>query len=193
MVLEKSGRSIVSLAAAAALVVLAGCNSIDQGAAGLFGGDNRTTDAAGNELPRLSELRAFCPPVTLRSGTSAYNSYAGNAKDDPSKVVYQASIADVTRTCSYDNNNIGVTVAVAGRVVPGPMGKSGNVTMPIRVAVVQNGQTIYSKLHRHPVQVSDTAGATQFVFTDAGVVIPGPADRSIQIFAGYDEGPYNTP
>jgi len=193
MLFDKSSRPALVLATGAVLLALAGCQSADRGAAGLFGGDNRTTDQAGNQLPKLSELRAYCPPVSLRSGTASYNSYAGKAKDDASRMVYQASIADVTRSCSYDNDNIGVTVAVAGRVVPGPQGKAGTINMPIRVAVVQGDKTIYSKLHKHPVQIGDTAGATQFVFTDPGVVIPGPVDRTIQIFAGYDEGPYDTP
>lgn len=183
----------MSFACGALMLALAGCQSASDGAASLFGGDSRTTDAAGNELPRLSELRAYCPNVTLRSGTASYNTYSGRAKDDPQQMVYQASIADVTRKCSYTDDAVAMTVAVAGRVVPGPMGRAGTITMPIRVAVVRGDQTIYSKLHRFPVQVSDTAGATQFVFTDTEVVIPGPVERNIQVFAGYDEGPYNTP
>jgi hypothetical protein len=78
---------------------------------------------------------------------------------------------------------------VAGKIVPGPMGKAGTITMPIRVAVLQGGEVVYSNLARFPVTVSDTSGATQFVYNDANISIPTPTERNVQIFAGYDEGP----
>jgi hypothetical protein len=188
MLFAKSGRTAMSLAAGGLLLALAGCQSGGEGGAGgLFAGKPK------EDAVRLSELRAYCPQVTLRSGTASFNTYAKGGKDDPAKIVYQASIADVTRKCSYTDTSIGMTVAVAGRVVPGPQGKAGTITMPIRVAVVQGDQTIYSKLFKHPVQVSDTAGATQFVFTDSEITIPGPVQQNVQVFAGFDEGPYNTP
>ena len=34
--------------------------------------------------------------------------------------------------------------------------------------------------------------ATQFVFVDPSVVIPVPEPNTVQIFVGYDEGPYDT-
>lgn len=82
-----------------------------------------------------------------------------------------------------------MTVAVAGKVVPGPVGTAGSVTMPIRVAVLRDDQVVYSKLFQHNVVISETAGATQFIFNDPDIVIPGQADRSVQVIVGYDEGP----
>ena len=38
------------------------------------------------------------------------------------------------------------------------------------------------------VQVGDTVGATQFLFTDPGISIPS-GRQNVVIFAGYDEGP----
>ncbi|TGR72863.1 hypothetical protein EN832_34400, partial [Mesorhizobium sp. M1C.F.Ca.ET.189.01.1.1] len=85
-----------------------------------------------------SQLRAYCPKVTLRDGTAFFNTYAkgstakpkkkkGNAAADaeaqaaaaaaqtgpsgqpvdpdhaPAKIIYQASISDVTRDCTHAN------------------------------------------------------------------------------------------
>ncbi|MBK8458577.1 MAG: hypothetical protein IPL47_16845 [Phyllobacteriaceae bacterium] len=148
-----------------------------------------------------SELRAHCPSVELREGTAFFNKYKSGAKkraaeveplDDaaarPGDIVYQASIADVTRACAYSGGNVVMNVAVAGKIVPGAAFASGSIVMPIRVVVTRGGEVLYTQLHQYQVQVSDPTQATQFVFSDQEVIFPGPADRSIKVFAGYDEG-----
>lgn len=138
------------------------------------------------------ELRAYCPKVTLRDGTSFFRTYEGKDTEDPQAVIYQAALGETSRDCSYANGMLTMVVAVAGRVVPGPKGRDGNITMPIRVAVTRGEEVLYSQLHQQPVQVA-SAGATQFVFKDSAVTFPAPTSRNITVFVGYDEGPYDTP
>jgi hypothetical protein len=140
-----------------------------------------------------SELRAYCPQVVLREGTSQFTTYQGDGEGDRSKVIHQASISDVTRSCTYGEGTLTMNIAVAGKVVPGPAGKTGTINMPIRVAVTRGEEVLYSQLHKFPVAVNDTTGATQFVFNDPNVTFPIPSARNIRAFAGYDEGPYETP
>jgi hypothetical protein len=181
--LQRVGR----FASAGFILLAAGCQSSDSGGALNVGA---TADAK----PKITEaeLRAYCPQVTLREGTAFYNSYTPDGKDDPSKVVYQASISDVTRACTYGEGTLTLNVAVAGRVVPGPAVKDGTITMPIRVAVMQGEEVLYSQLNQFQVAVSAASGATQFVFNDPNITIPTPTARNIRVFAGYDEGPYDT-
>ena len=136
-----------------------------------------------------SELRAYCPGVTVRQGTAAYTSYAKGGDGDSSKVVYQASISDATRSCTRADGTMTIKVAAAGRIVPGPLAKAGTVTVPIRVAVTLGDEVLYSQLHKYQVEVSDTKTATQFVFSDPNVNIPIPPDRQGRVYVGYDEGP----
>ncbi|AZO48440.1 MAG: hypothetical protein EOS58_14775 [Mesorhizobium sp.] len=163
-----------------------------------------------------SQLQAYCPKVTLRDGTAYFNIYAkGGAKPkkkdaaqaaeaataaqaapdgtlvdpdrDPAKIIYQASITDVTRDCSRGNGQLSMKIAVAGRVVPGPMFAPGTITMPIRVAVMHGTDVLYSQIHQYQVQITDPSAATQFVFTDPNVIVPEPTAKDYQAFAGYDE------
>jgi hypothetical protein len=163
-----------------------------------------------------SQLQAYCPKVTLRDGTAYFNTYAkGGAKPkkkadaaqdaeaaaaqtapdgtivdpdrDPAKIIYQASITDMTRDCSRANGQLSMKIGVAGKVVPGPMFSPGTITMPIRVAVMHGDDVLYSQIHQYQVQVSDPSAATQFVFTDPNVVVPEPTAKDYQAFAGYDE------
>ncbi len=175
--------------AVAALTALAGCQSGDTLGALDVSANQPPSEQPKEEPVRLSELRAVCPSVQLREGTAYFSTYQRNQSDDPSKLIYQASISDVTRTCKHDGGSITMDIAVAGRIVPGPLGKTGTITMPIRVVVVGADGPIYSQLHKFPVQVADTIGATQFVFNDSNVVIPEDQANAVSIFAGYDEGP----
>ncbi len=161
-------------------------------AAGCQSSDNPTRDVPDMAKPpavRESELRAYCPNVAVRSGTAFYSTYERGGKDDPTKVVHQASISDTTRACTYEGGNMTIKVAAAGKVVPGPASTSGTINMPIRVAVVRGTDVLYSQLHQKQVAVSDTSAATQFVFTDPAITIPMPPQRNVSIFVGFDEGP----
>ena len=136
------------------------------------------------------ELRAYCPKVDLREGTAFYRTYekGGKETEDPSLVIYQAALAETSRDCKFANGILTMTVAASGRVVPGPKGKGGIITMPIRVAVTRGDEVLYSKLSTQDVQIAET-GATQFVFTDTQVSFPQPTSRNITVYVGYDEGP----
>jgi hypothetical protein len=173
------------------MLAVAGCQSGDSGSV-LGSATGTTTDSAAKpaeEKVKESDLRGYCPRVTLRDGTAFFNSYAKGGQDDPAKLLYQASITNVTRSCKRSDGMVNITVAVAGRVVPGPAGAPGTITMPIRIAVVQGETVLYSQLHKHQVAVGDASAATQFVFNDPNISLPEPSQRDIQIFAGYDEGP----
>ena len=136
-----------------------------------------------------AELRGFCPRVTLRDGTAYFNTYARGGQDDPTKVVYQASISDVSRACTTTDGLLTMKVAVAGRVVPGPAFAAGTIDMPIRIVAVHGSEVLYSQIHHYKVNISDPTAATQFIFSDPDVSFALPADRAVQVYAGYDEGP----
>jgi hypothetical protein len=173
-------RFFIGFALAGFMLAVAGCQSGDRSK-----GADDLKPPTGKILE--SELRAYCPSVSLREGTSFFNTYQKGAEDDPAKIVYQASISDVTRSCTRADGKLIMNVAVAGKVVPGPAGKAGNVTMPIRIVVLRGEEVLYSQLHKHQVAVGNDS--TQWLFNNPNVSIPIPPDRNIQVFAGYDEGP----
>ena len=144
------------------LLAVAGCQTDTIGSA---------SDQPAEERVSESELRAFCPQVVLRAGTAFFTTYEKGGEGNPENVVYQASISDVTRSCTYDEGTLTMNIAVAGKIVPGPASKPGALQMPIRVAVTRGEEVLYSQLHRFPVTIGETVGATQFVFNDPNVTI----------------------
>jgi hypothetical protein len=184
------GRFFTGLALFGFMFTVAGCQSSGNGLLGVGDKQGPTQAEAQAEGKVLaSELTAYCPNLTLREGTAYYNAYAAGGQDDQAKLIYQAAITGVTRACTRANGMLTMNVAAAGRMVPGPLGKAGTITMPIRVAVTLGDQALYSQLHQYKVQVGDTSTATQFVFNDPNVTVPEPSARNYQVFVGFDEGP----
>ncbi|RWG00177.1 hypothetical protein [Mesorhizobium sp.] len=216
-------RVVAGLALTGFMLAAAGCQSSDNGILNFGFSKKDPTAPPPPQDPKVlaSQLRAYCPKVTLRDGTAFFNTYAKGAaaktkkkkvdaaadaeaeaaaaaqtgpngqpvdpNRDPAKIIYQASITDVTRDCIHENGQLTMKIAVAGKVVPGPLFTPGNVTMPIRIAVQHGPDVLYSQLHQYQVQVTDPSAATQFVFTDTNVVVPEPTARDYQAYAGYDE------
>jgi hypothetical protein len=182
-----SGSSSLKVSTFVAVGLLAAACQSGDGLDGLGIGGSQS-ERQQEQVP-VEELRAFCPTVSLREGTASFNTYERGGDGDPARLVYQAAINDITRSCSYNGSTITVNVAVAGRIVPGPRGQTGSVTMPIRVVALRGSEVLYSELHQHRVDIADTAGATQFIFSDPNVTFVVPPDRGVRILAGYDEGP----
>ncbi|MER9018814.1 hypothetical protein [Mesorhizobium sp. M0898] len=208
-----NGRFVAGVALTGFMLAAAGCQSSDNGILG-FGKKDATPPPPPDPKVLSSQLQAYCPKVTLRDGTAFFNTYAKSGPkpkkkpdvaaeeaaqpavdaagvdqpDDSAKIIYQASITDVTRDCSRANGSLSMKIAVAGKVVPGPMFTPGTITMPIRIAVMHGTEVLYSQLHSYQVQVTDPSSATQFVFTDSSVVVPEPTAKDYQAYAGYDEG-----
>lgn len=189
------GVSIVSVMvsrgvlAASLLMVLSGCNAGNPGGVLGSAADKPTAaPAASPAADAAAAVQGFCPPITLRDGTAYHRVYAKGAKDDATKIVYQASLADTTRSCTRSETGMTITAMVQGRLVAGPEGKAGQVMLPIRVAVTDGETVVYSELTQFPVTLADVAQASQFVFTK-DVPVPGNVSGLTKVHVGFDEGP----
>ena len=196
------GNGFRFLIAGSILAILAGCNSTDTGGAldiattpppASAGTPAANAQAAQATLP--SVVQGNCPKVVLRDGTAFYRNYTKGAKvmpdgsKDPDKLMYQVSLAETTRQCSQTNGQTFVTVMAQGRVILGPAGGQSAITMPIRVAIVDQDATTYTDLQ--PFQISLNPGETtgQFVYTKTAVPLPANTSDLAQVFIGFDEGP----
>lgn len=191
--MDVTGTIVRKIVALGLLAGLAACSSTDGGM--LSNVSKPGTDTKAD--PNLVVTQGACPQVYLREGTAIYRQYArGTKKDvqglaDPDKLVIQATLDATTRQCRQTAQGLVVTVVVRGRVVTGPSGKEGAYTLPIRVAASDGDNTLFSELTKFQVTVPSGQGNAQFVFTKADVLLNnmGPLTR---VFAGIDEGPYNT-
>lgn len=173
---------IFSLVAAG--LFLYGCTSTDTS-------DNLGLETDPDAQSAVAVVQGKCPLISFREGTTYYRQYARRGEGDPSQITYQASLADATRSCTINDDQLTVNVFAAGRVLAGPKGKAGTLELPIRVAVLDRttNEVLYSELSKQVITLTEPNLTGQFVFNDPGIVIPVGAAGETQIFVGFDEGP----
>lgn len=182
--LSKVSRAVVPLTL---LGLLAGCNS-----------SSTLSDTA--PQPQAAQqaagvvVQASCPQIFMRDGTAYHRVYARGGEGDPSKLIYQASFADTTRSCTTDGSQLTVNVMAHGRVVAGPAGQAGTVSLPVRITVtetnpLQQEEQIYSQVVQYPAAIPADSLSAQFLFNKADVSIPAAAARNAKVYIGFDAAP----
>ena len=192
-----SGKFVRLFSSLAALALVAGCSSSDM--SGTFNFNKKKEEAAVDPNKQVV-VQGQCPLVYLREGTSVYRQYAKGAKknpdgtSDPDKLVMQATLDQTTRQCFQSADGLRVTVVVHVRLILGPAGQPGGAyTLPIRVAATDGDETLYSELSQFQVTLAPGQSSGQFLFTKDNVMLkPGGPASMMRLFAGIDEGPYNT-
>jgi hypothetical protein len=189
-----SGYFLRILAPLAVVALVAGCTSVD------LGSTFKTKQQPVDSVPAVEKpvvVQGACPQVYLREGTAIYRQYAKGTKKDPSgmadpeKLVMQATIDSTTRQCTQSAQGLQVTVVARVRVILGPAGQPGTFTLPIRVAATDGDTTLYSELTQFQVSLAPGQGSGQFLFNKPDVLLTS-ASGLTRLFAGIDEGPYNT-
>jgi hypothetical protein len=181
------GKNSRHLLTASLLAALAGC-STSTPTEGLV----ETTGAPAQAATPV--VQAFCPTVVMLDQTAIYRAYAKGGQDNPDKLLYQASLADATRQCTANETTMTINVVTQGRLVEGPAGAPGKITLPMSVDVVDGDKVIYSQKVAFPIDLP--AGGTQFIFQKADVQIPnaqGGASRFTRVRVGFDNGPVKKP
>ena len=159
-----------------ALALASGCTSTKEDTS-LAPPPNMNASASEGTIPD------YCPKVSLREGTAILR------KGDGATLQYVASITSTTRDCRIVDGQMRIKVGVAGRVVPGPAAKAGEVGLPIRVVVTRGTEVLYSEIGSRQINMKPGMGAEQFVYVDQSVAVPEPTAKDLVIYAGFDEGP----
>jgi hypothetical protein len=137
--------------------------------------------------PELYKTIVRCPPVTIRQGTETHVIFKGGKPGDPNAVGFQATLTESARECALEGDNIRIRVGVGGRVLAGRKGGGGDMALPVRIAVVKDGETpVYSKLHTVTATLTPPEAAVSWAFVDRDVVVPNVG--VLRIFVGFDDG-----
>lgn len=151
----------VGLAGGASLA-LAGCgmSSITSGlGGGMFGSSKSTiSDSSGgvSEEQLLSAAKADgssagptvtggispgCPRLTAKPGDSAITFYEPGRSGDGLAIMQRGEITKTARECHIEGGRVTVKYGFSGRVLLGPRGQSGTVTLPINVMVTDGSNS----------------------------------------------------
>lgn len=191
---HSNNHRIIRLAPFAAIALLAaGCSSSGIGTEASLSQAMASTSAAPNpDTTGSTGTLERCPNVELRQGAG---NYAVNTPGrDPSAVQlrYQISLGQTARECKSVGGNLVMRVGLQGRVVLGPAGGPGNLDIPIRYAVVEEGmqpKTIFTKMQRVPVTVGENQPHVAFTHVEEEISVPMPPNAAFDnyvIYVGFD-------
>lgn len=133
-----------------------------------------------------------CPNVELRQGAGTYAINTTARDPSATQLRYQVSIGQTARECMSVDGNLVMRVGLQGRIVLGPAGGPGNLDIPIRYAVVEEGmppKTLFTKMMRVPVAVGEGQPHVAFTHIEEGISVPMPPNLAFDnyvIYVGFD-------
>jgi hypothetical protein len=161
----------------------------------LFKTSSKATTGGTTGTGPLVDTEYDCPEVKLRFGASTLmiGDNPSETEPNPLAIRYQGTITRTARECHLNGNIMTMKVGIEGRVITGPAGKPGNVDVPLRIAVVQEGvnpKTVVSKFSRESVTLTGEVDRANFTRIDPDVSFPLPTPvsdiDSYVVYVGFD-------
>jgi len=156
----------------------------------LFGfgeGEKKTPPAAATETPEID-----CPGVEIRQGASTFQQSGSDNGSAALSLRYQANFIKFARECALRAGNVVMKVGVEGRVILGPAGGPGPISLPVRLAVVKEGlepKTIWTKFYMVPVVVPPGQPNVLFTHVEEDLSFPNPPGSDLDayvVYVGFD-------
>jgi hypothetical protein len=159
----------------------------------LFAGDSGNSNpAAPQSADGSASADIDCPGVEYRQGAATLAVNNPGAENSALSLRYQASFTQTARECVVRGGNLTIKVGVQGRLVVGPAGAPGSITIPIRYALVREGaepKTLWTKLFLVPVTVPQNQLNLPWLHIEEEMTVPRPSGDEIEaymIYVGFD-------
>jgi hypothetical protein len=133
-----------------------------------------------------------CPYIQIREGASTLTVSAG-ADNNAMALKYQGTFVRAARQCAVVAGQMVMKVGVEGRIILGPQGGPGQLTVPLRIAVVDekpsSSKPIVTKLILIPVTVQSADDTPTFTHVEDGLSFPLPSSSELEnyiVYIGFD-------
>jgi len=174
---------------------LAGCSSMPSmpSLSSLMGSSTSKPAAAGDASAAYVPPPNFeCPGVSIRQGAGTFSVSANPAEPTALNLRYQVGIGTTARECHLVGGVVTMKVGVQGRVILGPAGAPGQIDVPLRFAVVQEGvepKTIMTKLQVFSISIPPNDNNVPFTHVEDELTFPMPQGAAIDyyvVYVGFD-------
>jgi hypothetical protein len=186
-------RGATATLAALTALLAAGCSSMpSMPSLSSLMGSKSDPAAAGNASAYVPPADFECPGVTVRQGASTMTMSANPAEPTALNLRYQVGINTTARECHVVGDMLTMKVGVQGRIILGPAGTPGQIDVPVRIAVVEEGiepNTITTKLQQISVSVPPNDANVLFSHVEDNVTFPMPKGSAIDsyvVYVGFD-------
>jgi hypothetical protein len=142
--------------------------------------------------PKVLMTPGYCPEIRIPLGGETFATFDANHQGDPKFVRYLASITKTARECLVvTETGMALKLGIAGRVVAGPKGGAGKLTLAFRVTVIkQHGNVLlHDKTYSTAVMITGAGLAADFAHVIDPVVFKRTVlDEDIIVYIGFDTG-----
>ncbi|NOZ33106.1 MAG: hypothetical protein GXP01_08560 [Alphaproteobacteria bacterium] len=177
----------------AALMFLAACSDVATFGGTGTGADQRFASASASAAEisaaspsALPAIARECPPIQIMDGGSVFTDYLSGKEGQARALKYQAVIDQQSRNCTVSDGLIMVKMGVVGRVLVGPQGEPGTVTVPLRFAVVRDGLTIFTQKYEIPIVFTPPSQTEEFIKVVENIAVPYIGGEKITFVVGFD-------
>src|SRR3954453_18413563 len=187
-----TGRAALLACALMVAVPAAAEESITDKLGGWLGFSKSATPPAGSNNPAGPAAELDCPRVAVRQGAATVAITEPGAESGPMTTRYQVSLGQMARECAALGGTMTIKVGVEGRVLLGPAGGPGQVDIPLRMAVVQEGtnpKTVLSKFYKLAVAVAPGQTSVPFMHVEQDLTFPMPRGGDLDsyiVYVGFD-------
>ena len=131
-----------------------------------------------------------CPTLTVSPGDNNITYMAKGGNNDGLSVMHRGEISTTARECSPSlGGGLSVKFGFSGRVLLGPQGKPGTVTLPVKITVMDgNRATLKAEQVKVPVTIAadQPVGFFSVVREVLVPIPPGASPRSYRILVAFD-------
>jgi hypothetical protein len=166
--------------------------SITDKLGGWFGFGKSSNPPPGGNNPAGPPAEVDCPSVAVRQGAATLSITEPGAEAGPMTTRYQVSIGQMARECAALGGMMTMKVGVEGRVLLGPAGGPGQIDVPIRMAVVQEGpnpKTVLSKFYKLAVAIPPGQTSVPFMHVEQDMSFAMPRGGDLDayvVYVGFD-------
>jgi hypothetical protein len=133
-----------------------------------------------------------CPPIDIRQGASSLSINSASRDPAAAGVRYQINVAQTARECRLDAGNLTIKVGMQARIIVGQAGGPGQIDIPVRYALVQEGvspKTIWTKLYKVPAVIGEGQPHATVTHIEENMTVPMPPRNALDayvIYIGFD-------
>ena len=166
--------------------------SITDKLGGWFGFGKSSNPPPNSNAPGGPAAEVDCPSVAVRQGAATLAITEPGTEAGPMTTRYQVSIGQMARECAALGGIMTMKVGVEGRVLLGPAGGPGQVDIPLRMAVVQEGpapKTVLSKFYKLAVAIPPGQTSVSFMHVEQDMSFPMPRGGDLDayiVYVGFD-------
>ncbi|NWG25737.1 MAG: hypothetical protein HXY30_15200 [Pseudorhodoplanes sp.] len=133
-----------------------------------------------------------CPAIDIRQGASSLSINSASRDPAAAGLRYQVNVAQTARECRLEAGNLAIKVGMQARIIVGQAGGPGQIEIPIRYALVQEGvspKTIWTKLYKVPAVIGEGQPHATVTHIEENMTVPMPPRNALDayvIYVGFD-------